>query len=203
MRLFLRIVLLLATLRFCAQALIGYAFDFRAHGYPVAPLFIVGFSFWGYVRLRPKHPPLAPLTRGECHDQTRTSVFLLLLAIASSVFLLEFRGEKVFSPVYFLHLSTLTFFLLLAPFLIAFAGDRARPLISMLGILALLAVMMDGTFKDPEPVISYFQEARAYSPVVLPCDYVAPVEILPPPPGATLPVAEDKPATLLPHRKTH
>jgi len=194
MQLILRIILLLATLRFCAQALIGYAFDFRAHGYPVLPLFIVGFSFWGYVKLRPRNARADAGSWDEHFGHTRIAVFLLLLALASSAFLLEWRGERAFSPEYFLHLSTLTFFQLLAPFLIAFACDRARPLVAMLGTLALLVVMVDGTLKDPEPVVAYFQEAKAYSPDVLPVDYVLPVEILPPP-SAMPPTMEKRPAT--------
>ena len=160
--------------------MVGYAFDFRAYGYPVWPLLIVGLSFAGYVRLRP--PTAAVDSENERQERTRDAVAFLILAILTSAFLLEKRGEVPFTPVYFLHLSTLTFFQLLVPFIIAFACDHARPLVTTLATLALMAVMIDGTYMDPVPVIQYFQAARAYTPGdPLPKGAVLPMDILPPP----------------------
>ena len=111
----------------------------------------------------------------------RDSFLFLILAILTSAFLLEKRGEPSFSALYLLHLTTLTLFQLLAPFIVAAACNRARPLVTALATLVLMAVMVDGTYKDAEPVVQYFQEAQAYTPGLLPPGgYVAPVEILPP-----------------------
>ena len=185
MRLILRIVLLLATLRFAVQALIGYAFDFRAHGYPVWPLFIVGLSFAGYVRLRPKHYPLPEILGDSQHRHTRESFLLLILAILTSAFLLHYRGAAPLLPVYFQHLCTLTLFQLMVPFILAYAFNfRARALVTMTATLVLMAVMVNGTFANAEPVVQYFREAQGYAPgCPLPDSYVLPEEILPPPPA--------------------
>ncbi len=157
-----RVVLLLAMVRFSFQALIGYAFDFREYGYPLWPLLALGLCFAVYLRLRPRVPaPVEPVKERDFSSVDHTFL-LLILSVVSSAFLLDKRGEDPFTPTYFLHLSTLTLFLLLLPFIAACGFGRARAFVTAVATLILMFFLLDGTMKDPEPVIAYFTEARAY-----------------------------------------
>jgi len=191
-KLVLRVALLLAVVRFAAQALIGYAFDFRTHGYPLWPLLGLGGAFAAYLKLRP--PPQEKPEKRERAEISYANIdnafLLLILALVSSAFLLDKRGEDPFTPMYFLHLSTLTLFLLLLPFIVSCLFGRARTFVTAVSTLVLMAFLVDGTMKDPEPVISYFTEARAYDPARFSwSEGAGPIPIIPPdlPPPATIP----------------
>lgn len=189
MKLLLRVLLLLACLRFAIQALVGYAFDFRDHGYPLWPLLALGISFAGYAALCPRRPRQqrekqeATVAASEhADDRAIDHAFLfLVLAIITSAFLLDKRGESPLSPVYFVNLSILTLFQLLIPYILTFGLKRGRSLATMVTMLVLTAFLVDGTMKDPEPITRLFQESGAYaSPEMMPSLPVAPIPITPP-----------------------
>ena len=186
MKLLLRVFLLLAVVRFATQAVIGYAFDFRTHGYPLWPLLGLGGAFAGYLKLRPSRGPKTEIS----YANIDSAFLLLILALVSSAFLLDKRGEDPLTPTYFIHLCTLTLFLLLLPFIVSCLFGKARTFVTAVSTLVLMAFLVDGTMKDPEPVISYFTEARAYDTTVFPLpEGPGPIPIIPPdlPPPATIP----------------
>ncbi len=165
-KLVLRIVLLFVCARFGFAALKSYAFAFREYGYPPWPLFGLGIAFALYVALRPRSDPArrggeAPPS-GSAGNVDHALLFLVL-ALVSSAFLLDKRGESPFTPVYFLHLSALTFFQLLLPFITAFGLQKGRSLMMMISMLILTAFLVNGTLKDPQPITRFLAETGAYA----------------------------------------
>ncbi len=183
MNLILRVILLLACVRFALQAVIGYAFDFRDYGYPLWPLLGLGACFAAYVKLRPR-PAQA---KGRSKEEPPEEVFVdhaflfLVLAVVTSAFLLDKRGESSFTPLYFLHLSALTLFQLLLPYILTFGLKKTRSLASMVAMLILMALLVDGTMKDPQPIKQFLKETGAFdSPENIVAPLPMPISITPP-----------------------
>ena len=164
MNLIFRVILLLACVRFALQALVGYAFDFREFGYPLWPLMGLGVCFAAYVKLRPSPPRHHPNAVPPAADESMVdhALLFLVLAMVTSAFLLDKRGESPFTPFYFLHLSTLTFFQLLLPYVLAFGLKKARSLVTLITMLILMALLVDGTMKDPQPIKQFLAETGAF-----------------------------------------
>jgi len=181
--LFLRVLLLLACVKFAFQALIGYAFDFRDYGYPLWPLLALGCSFAAYVALRPR--PARPTEEPYSGAHVDHAFLFLVLSIVTSAFLLDKRGESPFTPAYFLDLSALTLFQLLLPFILAYSFKKGRSLATMLAMLILMVFLVDGTMKDPQPLVQYFAEARAYEQPGDLSGRLLPIAITPPDPAPT------------------
>ncbi len=179
MNLILRVILLLACVRFALQALVGYAFDFRDHGYPLWPLLALGGSFAAYVTLRPagpKKPDEAPPDEVAVDH----ALLFLVLAIVTSAFLLDKRGESPYTPLYFLNLSALTLFQLLLPYIVAFGLKKARSLATMVVMLVLMIFLVDGTMRDPKPVKQFLAETGAYELPASGSPRLIPIPITPP-----------------------
>ncbi len=166
MRLLGRIALLPAMIWFAFRAVIGYAFEFRSHGYPLWPLFGTAIALALYLKLRPMASRDEPKEKTRSFSDVDHAFLLLILSVVSSAFLLDKRGEDPFTPTYFVHLSTLTFFLLLLPFMVSCLFGRERALVTAISTLLLMFFLLDGTMKYPKPMFASFVDFHLEEPAL-------------------------------------
>jgi len=136
-----RYSLLLIMLLLGYQTSLRYAFAYES-GYPLLPLLALGFCFSLYVRLLPSHIP-SPV---EYATHNTDPLLVLMLATLACSYLLHLRGEQPFSPGWILHLSALTFFTLLIPFMVIYPfTPRLKTLVATLTALLLAVLFWRGT----------------------------------------------------------
>lgn len=112
------------------------------NGYPPLPLIALGVCFSLYVKLRPSNAPSSV----SYATVTADPILILILAAIASVYLLHWRGEEPFSPGWVLHLSALTFFALLIPFIITYPfPTRAKTAVATVTGLLLVVLFWQGT----------------------------------------------------------
>ncbi|HWL51532.1 MAG TPA: hypothetical protein VNQ90_03805 [Chthoniobacteraceae bacterium] len=179
LRLLGRILLLPVMIWFAFRAVIGYAFEFRLHGYPLWPLFGTAITLAIYLKLRPLASRERPREIRSFSDIDH-AFLLLILSIVSSAFLLDKRGENPFTPTYFIHLSTLTFFLLLLPFMVSCVFGRERALVTAISTLLLMFLLLDGTMRDPKPLAAAFADFHFERPLTRDETGLQPMAIIPP-----------------------
>jgi hypothetical protein len=75
---------------------------------------------------------------------------------------LDRRGEAAFTPLYIWHLSVLTIFQLLLPYILATCLRRAQIVTTAVSALVLMFLLYKGTEQKAEPVIDYLESASAY-----------------------------------------
>lgn len=134
---------------FSYRTSLRYAFAFE-DGYPLYPMIVLGACFSAYVRLRPRGAPRPVVYTSRDIDP----LILSALALLSCAFLLEYRGEEAFTLTWFVHLSVLTYFAMLIPYIAGYAsGGKAKPVMATLTALVLAAMFWYGTElqKNREP----------------------------------------------------
>lgn len=146
--------------RLSVQAIAGYAFEFTG-GYPLWPLLGLGGCFWLYLLAQPRDSRLNIQYRAESLD----SSLFLLLALACSAFVLDRRGEPILTLPYFWHLSVLTLFQMLIPFIIATCLRRAQLFTTAITALLLMFFLYKGSEQKAGPVLDYLESANAYQRV--------------------------------------
>ena len=117
-----------------------YAFAFE-DGYPLYPVILLGFCFSAYVRLRPPNTPRPVVYTSRDIDP----LMVLVLAVLSCAYLLDQRGETPYTLTWFLHMSVLTYFAMLIPFILGYASGRAKTVVVTLAALILAAMFWKGT----------------------------------------------------------
>ncbi len=123
------------------QTSLRYAFAFD-DGYPLYPVILLGLCFSAYVRLRPPGAPRPVVYTSRDIDP----LMIFVLAVLSCAFLLDKRGEKPYTMTWFAHMSVLTYFAMLIPFITGYAsGKRAKTLVATLTALLLAAMFWRGT----------------------------------------------------------
>jgi hypothetical protein len=136
----LRISLFMGMLWLTYLTSLRYAFGFE-DGYPLYPVILLGLCFSVYVRLRPPHAPRPVVYTSRDIDP----LMIFVLAVLSCAYLLDQRGEKPYTVTWFLHLSVLTYFALLIPFIMGVASGRAKTVVATLTALILVAMFWRGT----------------------------------------------------------
>jgi hypothetical protein len=135
------------------QTSLLYAFNFE-DGYPIYPVIVLGVCFSAFVRLR---PPGAP--RPVVYTSRDVDPFMIfVLAVMSCAFLLDHRGEKPFTLTWFVHMSVLTYFAMLIPFITGYASGKGKKVVATLTALALATMFWKGTTQSHHRQLETNQE---------------------------------------------
>lgn len=135
-----RIAIFLGILWLAYLTSLRYAFAFE-EGYPLYPVILLGLCFSAFARLRPPHTPRPVVYTSRDIDP----LMIFVLAVLSCAFLLDQRGEKPYTMTWFLHMSVLTYFALLIPFIMGSVSGRAKTVVATLTALILAAMFWKGT----------------------------------------------------------
>ena len=160
----LRISLFLGMLWLAYHTSLLYAFSFE-DGYPLYPVILLGFCFSAYVRLRPPSAPRPVVYTSRCIDP----LMILILAVLSCAFLLDERGEKPYTLNWFVHMSVLTYFAMLIPFMMGYASGRAKTIVATLTALILAAMFWKGTEMNRTKISQdsvLFQNTHRFPPLL-------------------------------------
>lgn len=117
-----------------------YAFSFE-EGYPIYPVILLGVCFSAYVRLRPPNTPSPVVYTSRDIDL----LMIFVLAVLSCGYVLDQRGEKPYTWPWFWHMSVLTYFAMLIPFIMGYTSGRAKTVVATLTALILAAMFWKGT----------------------------------------------------------